>query len=96
MNQLIFEIKDHHVANEIVKFIKKYFINLENIIKKLQLTVLKCKKKMNRSIRTIAAYILNDFKRVHNKIYSDLSASIQENFRAADLMIKDMKLIKNF
>ena len=50
---------------------------------------------MNRSIRATAVYILNDFKRVHSKIYSDLSMSIQKNFRAADLMIRNMKLIKN-
>ena len=51
---------------------------------------------MNRSIRAIAVYILNDFKRVYSKIYSDFFASIQKNFRAADLMIRNMKLIKNF
>ena len=92
----MFEIKDHYVANEAVKFIKKYFINFEKIIKRLQLTVLKCKKKMNRSIRATAVYILNDFKRAHSKIYSDLSASTRKNLRAADLMIRDMRLIENF
>ena len=51
---------------------------------------------MSWSIRATAVYILNDFKRVHNKIYSDLSVSIQKNLRATDLMIKDMRLIKNF
>ena len=44
----------------------------------------------------IVVYILNNFKRVHNKVYSDFFTSIQENFRAADLIIKNMKLIKNF
>ena len=89
------EIRNHHVADEIVKLIKKYFINFEKIIKRLQLTIFKCKKKVNRNIRATAVYILNDFKRAYNKVYSDLSASIQKNFRAADLMIKNMKLIKN-
>ena len=70
------EIRDHHVANEIVKLFQKYFIDFEKIIKRLQLTILKRKKKMNRDIRATAVYILNDFKRVHNKIYSDFSASI--------------------
>ena len=51
---------------------------------------------MNRDIRATAVYILNDFKRAHSKTYSALSASIQKNLRAADLMIRDMKLIKNF
>ena len=51
---------------------------------------------MNRSIRATAVYILNNFKRVHNKAYSDFSASIRKNFRAADLIIKNMKLIKKF
>ena len=90
------EIRDHHVANEIVKLAKKYFINLEKIIKRLQFTIFKCKKKMNRDIRTTVVYILNDFKRAHNKIYFDFFASIRKDLRAADLMIKDMKLIKNF
>ena len=91
----MFGIRNHYVADEIVKLVKKYFINFEKIMKRLQLTVLKRKKKMNWSIRATAAYILNDFKRVHSKIYFDFSASTRKNFRAADLMIKDMKLIKN-
>ena len=96
MNQLMLEIKDHHVANEIVKLVKEYSINLEKIMKRLQLTVFKRREKMNRNIRAITVYILNDFKRAHSKVYSDLSASTRKNFRAADLMIKDMRLIKNF
>ena len=95
MNQLMLEIKDHHVANEAVKLVKKYSINSEKIMKRLQLTVFKCRKKMNRNIRATVAYILNDFKRAHSKIYSDLFASTRENLRAADLMIRNMKLIKN-
>ena len=92
----MFEVRDHHVANEIVKLVKKYFINFEKIMKRLQLTIFKCRKKMNSNIRTTVVYILNDFKRVHSKIYFDFSASTQKDFRAADLMIKNMKLIKNF
>ena len=57
MNQLIFEIKNYHVVNEIVKLIKKYFINFEKIIKKLQLTIFKYKEKTNRKIRAIVVYI---------------------------------------
>ena len=96
MNQLMLEVKNHHVANETVKLVKKYSINFEKIMKRLQLTIFKCKKKMNRDIRATAVYILNDFKRAHSKIYSDLSASTRKNLRAADLMIRDMRLIKNF
>ena len=96
INQLMLEIKNHHVANEIVKLVKKYFIDFEKSMKRLQLTIFKCKEKMNRSIRTTVIYILNDFKRVHNKIYSDLSASIRKNFCDVNLMIRDMRLIKDF
>ena len=95
MNQLMLEIKDHHVANETVKLVKEYSINFEKIMKRLQLTVFKYKEKMNRDIRTIAVYILNNFKRAHNKTYSDLFGSIRKSFRVADLMIRNMKLIKN-
>ena len=95
MNQLMFEVKDHHVADEAVKLVKKYFINFEKIMKRLQLTVFKCKEKMNRSIRATVVYILNNFKRTHNKIYSDFFASTRENLRAADLMIKNMSLIED-
>ena len=96
MNQLMLEIKDHYIANEIVKLVKKYFINLEKIMKRLQLTIFKHKEKMNRDIQATAVYILNDFKRVHSKIYFNLSAMTRKNFHAADLMIKDMRLIKDF
>ena len=92
----MFEIKNHHIADETVKFVKKYFINFEKIMKRLQLTVLKCKKKMNRSIRATAVYMLNDFKRAYNKTYFDLFTSTRKNLCAADLMIRDMRLIKNF
>ena len=47
INQLMLEIKDHHIANEIVKFIKEYSNNFEKIMKRLQLTIFKYKKKMN-------------------------------------------------
>ena len=70
------EVKNHHVADEIVKLVKKYFINLEKIMKRLQLTIFKRRKKVSRSIRATAVYTLNDFKRAHSKIYSDLSALI--------------------
>ena len=96
MNQLMFKIRDHYIVNKIVKFIKKYFINFEKVMKKLQLTIFKHKEKMNRNIRTTTIYILNDYKRAHNKVNSDLSASIRKNFHAADLMIRNIKLLKNF
>ena len=96
MNQLMLKIRNHYVANEIVKLSKKYFINFKKIIKRLQLTIFKYKKKMNRNIRATAVYILNNFKRVYNKVYFDLFISTRKNFRAADLMIKNIKLIKNF
>ena len=51
---------------------------------------------MNRSNRTTTVYILTNFKRAYKKIYSDLSASTLKNFRAADLIIKDIKLRKKF
>ena len=76
MNQLILKIKDHHVTNEIVKLIKKYFIHFEKIMKRLQSTVFKRKAKINRNIRAIIVFILNDFKRAHSKIYVDLFVSI--------------------
>ena len=60
------------------------------------MTVFKCKEKVNWSIRATVVYILNDFKRVHNKTYSDFSASTRENLRVVDLMIRNMKLIKSF
>ena len=76
MNQLMLEIKDHHVANETVKLIKEYSINFEKIMKRLQLIVLRRRKKINRNIRATTVYILNDFKRAHSKVYVDLFASI--------------------
>ena len=91
----MFEIKNHHIANKIVKSIKDHFISFKKIIKRLQLIVFKCKEKMSRSIQAIIVYILNDFKRGHSKLYSNFSASTRDDLRAANLMINDMKLIKN-
>ena len=51
---------------------------------------------MNQNIRATVVYILNDFKRVHNKIYFDFFALTRKNLRAADLIIRNIKLIKNF
>ena len=96
MNQLMLGVRNHHVANKIVKLIKKYFINFKKIMEKLQLTVLRRREKINRDIRTIIIYILNDFKRAHSKTYADFSASTRANFRAVDLMIKNMRLMKDF
>ena len=76
MNQLMLEVRNHHIANEIVKLVKKYSIDFEKIVKKLQLTIFKCKKKMSRDIRATVVYILNDFKRGYNKVYFNLFASI--------------------
>ena len=95
MNQLMLEVKDHHVANETVKLVKEYSINFKKIMKRLQLTIFRCKKKVNRNIRATAVYILNDFKRVHSTTYFDFSASTRKNLRAADLMIRNMSLIEN-
>ena len=76
MNQLIFEIRKPYVAKEIVKFIKEYFINFEKIMKRLQLIILRRKEKVNRDIQAIIVYILNNFKRAHNKTYVNFFASI--------------------
>ena len=35
MNQLMLEIRNYHVANEIVKFIKKYFIDFKKSHEKI-------------------------------------------------------------
>ena len=61
----------------------------------MQLIILKYKK-MNQNIRTIVIYILNNFKRVHSKIYINFFTSTRKNLYAIDLMIKDMRLIKKF
>ena len=76
MNQLMLEIKNYYIANEIVKLIKKYFINFKKVIKRLQVILFKQKEKINYDVQTITISILNDFKCVYNKIYINLSISI--------------------
>ena len=44
MNQLMLEIKDYYISDEIIKFIKEYFINFIKIMKRLQLIVFNYKK----------------------------------------------------
>ena len=51
---------------------------------------------MNRNIQTTAKYIINDYKRVFNDVFIDFLTLTLNNFRAIDLMINDLKLIKNF
>ena len=51
---------------------------------------------MSWDIWAIVVYTLNDFKRAYSKIYSDLSALIRKNLCAADFIIKDIRLIKDF
>ena len=96
MNQLIFEIRNHHVANEIFKFIKKYSITFEKIMKKLQLTIFKRKEKMNWNIRMIVIYILNDFKRGHSKIYFNFFCVDSKEFSRCWFNDQRYKIDKEF
>ena len=65
-------------------------------MKRLQLTIFKRRKEVNRDISAIIIYILNDFKRVHNKNYVNLFVPISENLYNIVLMNNNMKLIKDF
>ena len=65
MNQLMLEIKKYHIVDEIVKLIKKDFINLKKIIKRLQLIIFKRKQKINCDIRArLMLIFLHRLKRI--------------------------------
>ena len=66
-------IKDHHIADEIIKLIKKYFNDFDKIVQRLQLVVLQRREKIDRDIKTIIVYILNDFRRVYSDKLTILS-----------------------
>ena len=51
---------------------------------------------MNQNIQTTIKYIINDYKRAFNDALTDLSTSILNDFRIIDLMINNLRLIKNF
>ena len=41
-------------------------------------------------------YIINDYKRAFSDVLINLSISISNDFRAIDLMMNNLRLIKNF
>ena len=68
MNQLMFGIRNHYIANEIIKFIKKYSINFEKIMKRLQLTIFKHKKNQSRHSSDCCLH----FERLQTRSQQDL------------------------
>ena len=96
INRLMFEIKNHHFVDENIKLTKRYSNDLQKAVQRLQLTMIQRKKKINRNIRTTTKYIINDYKRAFSDVLNDLSTSISNDFRAINLMMNDLKLMKKF
>ena len=59
-------VKDHHITDKAVKLAKKYFNNFDKTIQRLQLVMFQHRKRIDKEIKTIIVYILNDFKRVYS------------------------------
>ena len=69
MNALMTNIKSRHIKEETVKLTKKYFNDYEKAVKLMQQTILQRKKQIHRKVKTIANYILINFKNAFNKNY---------------------------
>ena len=54
------------------------------------------KEKMNQNIRMTTKYSINNYKRVFSDVLINLSTSTLNDFRTIDLMMNNLKLIKNF
>ena len=96
INRLIIKIKNHYFIDESVKLMKWYSNDSQKAVQRLQLTMIQRKKKMNRNIKTTTKYIIDDYKRAFNDILIDFLTSILNDFRATDLMMNDLKLMKDF
>ena len=59
-------IKYYHVIDDAVKLTKKFFNDFDKIVQWLQLVVLQHCEKINKEIKIIIVYILNDFRRVYS------------------------------
>ena len=53
-------------------------------------------KKMNQNIRTTTKYIINDYKRAFSDALINFLTLISNDFRAINLIMNDLRLIKNF
>ena len=62
-------IKSRYIEEEIVKLTKKYFNKYEKTVKLMQQTILQKRKQIHREVKTIANYILIDFRNVFSKNY---------------------------
>ena len=62
-------IKSRYIKEETIKLIKKYFNEYEKVVKLMQQTVLQKRKQIYRKVKTIANYILIDFKNIFSKNY---------------------------
>ena len=95
VDQLILNIKDHYVIDKAIKLAKKYFNDFDKIIQRLQFTVFQRCEKIDRKIRTIIAYILNDFRRAYNNELTILFEFNRKNLQKFELIIQEYKLIEN-
>ena len=64
-------IKSCYIKEETVKLTKKYFNEYEKAVKLMQQTVLQRKKQIYQKVKTIANYILIDFRNVFSKNYQN-------------------------
>ena len=69
MNVLMTNIKSRYIEEKTIKLTKKYFNEYEKAVKLMQQIILQRKKQIHQKMKTIANYILIDFKNVFNKNY---------------------------
>ena len=95
INRLIIKIKNHHLVDENVKLTKKYLKNSQKVVQRLQLTIIQRKEKINQNIRTTTKYIINDYKRAFSDVLIDFFTLTSNDFRVINLIMNDLKLIKD-
>ena len=78
-------IKSRHIEEKTIKLTKKYFNEYEKAVELMQQTILQRRKQIHRKVKTIANYILIDFKNVFSKNYQNQILSISIILKNVDL-----------
>ena len=95
VNALITSIKLRHIKEKTIKLTMKYFNEYEKAVELMQQTILQRRKQIYRKVKTIANYILINFKNVFSKNYQNQILSISAALKNVDLRQKNQQLIKN-
>ena len=89
------DIRSRHVDNETAKLMKRYLNKYEKVVRLVQQTILQKRKQIARGVRTIAEYIVFNFKNAVNNNYKNRTTSISSKLKDVEFKRKNERLIEN-